>query len=81
MLVPTRELAQQVLEVSNEFGRTSQLKSACVYGGAPKGPQLRDLERGKLIIFIVSTTVTVKCPLSVMDGQIGIVPREGFFYF
>jgi len=46
VLVPTRELAQQVLEVSNEFGRTSQLKSACVYGGAPKGPQLRDLERG-----------------------------------
>jgi len=46
VLVPTRELAQQVLEVSNEFGRTSQIKSACVYGGAPKGPQLRDLERG-----------------------------------
>lgn len=46
VLVPTRELAQQVLEVSNEFGRSSQIKSACVYGGAPKGPQLRDLERG-----------------------------------
>lgn len=46
VLVPTRELAQQALQVSNEFGRTSQLKSACVYGGAPKGPQLRDLERG-----------------------------------
>ncbi|XP_012944604.1 ATP-dependent RNA helicase DDX5 isoform X1 [Aplysia californica] len=46
VLVPTRELAQQVLEVSNEFGRASQLKTACVYGGAPKGPQLRDLERG-----------------------------------
>jgi len=46
VLTPTRELAQQILEVANEFGRTSQLKSACVYGGAPKGPQLRDLERG-----------------------------------
>nr|KAI8766218.1 ATP-dependent RNA helicase DDX5 [Biomphalaria glabrata] len=46
VLVPTRELAQQVLDVSNEFGRSSQLRSACVYGGAPKGPQLRDLERG-----------------------------------
>lgn len=45
-LVPTRELAQQVLEVSNEFGRASQIKSVAVYGGAPKGPQLRDLERG-----------------------------------
>ncbi|XP_059178455.1 uncharacterized protein LOC131957724 isoform X2 [Physella acuta] len=46
VLVPTRELAQQVIEVSNEFGRSSQIRSACVYGGAPKGPQLRDLERG-----------------------------------
>ncbi|CAG5128169.1 unnamed protein product [Candidula unifasciata] len=46
VLVPTRELAQQVLEVSNEFGRASQIRCACVYGGAPKGPQLRDLERG-----------------------------------
>jgi superfamily II DNA/RNA helicase len=46
VLVPTRELAQQVLEVSNEFGKASQLRSACVYGGAPKGGQLRDLDRG-----------------------------------
>ncbi|BFZ17307.1 hypothetical protein BsWGS_20346 [Bradybaena similaris] len=46
VLVPTRELAQQVLEVANEFGRSSQIRTACVYGGSPKGPQLRDLERG-----------------------------------
>lgn len=45
-LVPTRELAQQVLEVAKEFGRLSDLKSVCVYGGAPKGPQIRDLQRG-----------------------------------
>lgn len=47
VLVPTRELAQQVLEVANEFGRSSQIRTACVYGGSPKGPQLRDLERGE----------------------------------
>uniref|UniRef100_A0A0B7AT53 RNA helicase n=1 Tax=Arion vulgaris TaxID=1028688 RepID=A0A0B7AT53_9EUPU len=46
ILVPTRELAQQVLEVANEFGRLSQVRTVCVYGGSPKGPQLRDLERG-----------------------------------
>lgn len=51
VLVPTRELAQQVIEVSNEFGRSSQIRSACVYGGAPKGPQLRDLERGIIKFF------------------------------
>lgn len=46
MLAPTRELAQQVQQVAAEYGRASRLKSVCVYGGAPKGPQIRDLERG-----------------------------------
>jgi len=46
VLVPTRELAQQVQQVANEFGRASQIRNACVYGGAPKRPQLRDLEMG-----------------------------------
>lgn len=46
VLAPTRELAQQVQEVSYQFGRSSRIRSTCVYGGAPKGPQLRDLERG-----------------------------------
>lgn len=31
-----------------EYGRASRLKSTCIYGGAPKGPQIRDLERGML---------------------------------
>ena len=47
VLVPTRELAQQVQEVAQEFGHSSRVRSVCVYGGAQKGPQLRDLERGK----------------------------------
>lgn len=46
MLAPTRELAQQVQQVAQEYGRASRLKSTCIYGGAPKGPQIRDLERG-----------------------------------
>ncbi|CAG5123399.1 unnamed protein product [Candidula unifasciata] len=46
VLVPTRELAQQVLELANAFGEVSRIRTACVYGGSPKGPQLRDLERG-----------------------------------
>lgn len=46
VLVPTRELAQQVAQVANEFGHTSRVRNVCVYGGAPKGPQIRDLERG-----------------------------------
>ncbi|XP_026158688.1 probable ATP-dependent RNA helicase DDX5 [Mastacembelus armatus] len=46
VLAPTRELAQQVQQVAAEYGRASRLKSTCIYGGAPKGPQIRDLERG-----------------------------------
>ena len=32
--------------VAVEFGRSSRVKSTCVYGGAPKGPQVRDLQNG-----------------------------------
>ncbi|CAL1545846.1 unnamed protein product [Lymnaea stagnalis] len=46
VLVPTRELAQQVQQVAQEFGHTSQVRNACVYGGAPKRPQIKDLEDG-----------------------------------
>jgi hypothetical protein len=53
-LVPTRELAQQVQAVAVEFGQSSQIRVACVYGGAPKGPQIRDLERGILEFWLRS---------------------------
>uniref|UniRef100_A0A673JE72 RNA helicase n=1 Tax=Sinocyclocheilus rhinocerous TaxID=307959 RepID=A0A673JE72_9TELE len=46
VLAPTRELAQQVQQVAYAYGKSSRIKSTCVYGGAPKGPQIRDLERG-----------------------------------
>uniref|UniRef100_A0A674D152 RNA helicase n=1 Tax=Salmo trutta TaxID=8032 RepID=A0A674D152_SALTR len=46
VLAPTREFAQQVQQVAHDYGKTSRIKSTCVYGGAPKGPQIRDLERG-----------------------------------
>ncbi len=50
VLAPTRELAQQIQEVAADFGRTSRVKNTCVFGGAPKGPQMRDLERGCEIV-------------------------------
>lgn len=50
VLAPTRELAQQIAEVAHEFGSSSKIRYSCVYGGAPKGPQLRDLERGCEIV-------------------------------
>eukprot|EP01018_Ginkgo_biloba_P021526 Gb_35545 [translate_table: standard] len=50
VLAPTRELASQIQDEAVKFGRSSRITSTCVYGGAPKGPQLRDLERGADIV-------------------------------
>ncbi|KAF0920382.1 hypothetical protein E2562_034839 [Oryza meyeriana var. granulata] len=50
VLSPTRELATQIQDEAIKFGRSSRISSACLYGGAPKGPQLRDLERGADIV-------------------------------
>lgn len=36
VLAPTRELACQIEEEAVKFGRTSNIRSACLYGGAPK---------------------------------------------
>ncbi|KAG5853748.1 probable ATP-dependent RNA helicase DDX5 isoform X2 [Anguilla anguilla] len=77
VLAPTRELAQQVQQVAAEYGRASRLKSTCIYGGAPKGPQIRDLERGveiciatpgRLIDFLeVGKTNLRRCTYLVLD--------------
>lgn len=48
MLAPTRELAVQIQQETHKFGSTSRIKHTCVYGGAPKGPQTRDLRAGEL---------------------------------
>ncbi|XP_056228836.1 probable ATP-dependent RNA helicase DDX17 [Seriola aureovittata] len=77
VLAPTRELAQQVQQVAYEYGKSSRIKSTCVYGGAPKGPQIRDLERGveiciatpgRLIDFLeVGKTNLRRCTYLVLD--------------
>ncbi|CDR45538.1 CYFA0S19e00144g1_1 [Cyberlindnera fabianii] len=46
VLAPTRELAVQIQTECSKFGRSSRIRNTCVYGGAPKGPQIRDLQRG-----------------------------------
>ncbi len=47
VLLPTRELAQQVQEVTRDFAKASGLLSTCCFGGAARGAQARDLERGQ----------------------------------
>ncbi|XP_042024544.1 ATP-dependent RNA helicase-like protein DB10 [Salvia splendens] len=46
VLSPTRELATQIQDEAVKFGRSSNISCTCLYGGAPKGPQLRDIDRG-----------------------------------
>ncbi|PNF25831.1 putative ATP-dependent RNA helicase DDX17 [Cryptotermes secundus] len=77
ILAPTRELAQQIQQVANDFGASSQIKNTCVFGGAPKAPQARDLERGveiviatpgRLIDFLESGKTNLKrCTYLVLD--------------
>ncbi|KAK9891983.1 hypothetical protein WA026_017463 [Henosepilachna vigintioctopunctata] len=77
VLAPTRELAQQIQQVANEFGHSSYIRNTCIFGGAPKGPQARDLERGveiviatpgRLIDFLQrGTTNLQRCTYLVLD--------------
>lgn len=46
ILAPTRELAVQIQQEVAKFGKSSRIRNTCVYGGVPKGQQIRDLSRG-----------------------------------
>ncbi|CAI9763191.1 unnamed protein product [Fraxinus pennsylvanica] len=50
VLSPTRELATQIQDEAVKFGKSSKISCTCLYGGAPKGPQLRDVDRGVDIV-------------------------------
>jgi superfamily II DNA/RNA helicase len=77
VLAPTRELAQQIQQVARDFGTSSMIRNTCIFGGAPKGPQARDLERGveiviatpgRLIDFLERGTTNLRrCTYLVLD--------------
>ncbi|TFK70282.1 RNA helicase [Pluteus cervinus] len=50
VLAPTRELAVQIQQECTKFGANSRIRNTAIYGGAPKGPQIRDLQRGVEIV-------------------------------
>lgn len=50
VLAPTRELACQIQEVARVFGAALRVRNTCLYGGAPKGPQIRTLRQGAEIV-------------------------------
>lgn len=77
ILAPTRELAQQIQRVAIDFGSSMQIRNTCIFGGAPKGPQARDLQRGveiciatpgRLIDFLEKGTTNLeRCTYLVLD--------------
>ncbi len=46
ILAPTRELACQIADSLRRYGRLLPLRTAVVFGGAPKRPQVRTLTQG-----------------------------------
>lgn len=77
VLAPTRELAQQIQTVATEFGKRIGIRNTCVFGGAPRRPQMSDLQRGseiiiatpgRLIDFLQQETTNLKrCSYLVLD--------------
>jgi ATP-dependent RNA helicase DDX17 len=77
VLAPTRELAQQCQEVANTFGKYAHVRSCCVYGGAPRHGQVRELSNGveiciatpgRLLDFLESgKTNLARCTYLVLD--------------
>ncbi|KAH8295938.1 hypothetical protein KR018_003588, partial [Drosophila ironensis] len=77
VLTPTRELAQQIQQVATTFGAASSVRNTCLFGGAPKTNQLKDLKRGsemiiatpgRLLDFLSSGKINLKrCTYLVLD--------------
>ena len=50
ILSPTRELALQIQVECEKFGASSRIKSLCLYGGAPRNGQIRELQKSPEIV-------------------------------
>lgn len=59
VVAPTRELAEQICQMSIGFGRKTRLRSMTIYGGVGKGPQITRLRNGAEIV--------VACPGRLLD--------------
>ncbi len=59
ILAPTRELAEQIHQATRQFGSRTRVRSAAIYGGVGKKPQVDALRRG--------ADVVVACPGRLLD--------------
>ena len=59
IVAPTRELAEQIYQMSVDLGQNTRVRSVAIYGGVSKGPQVAALKRGAEIV--------VACPGRLLD--------------
>ena len=59
IVVPTRELAQQIHQATVALGKNTRVRSVSIYGGVSKVPQLAELRRG--------AEVVIACPGRLLD--------------
>ncbi len=59
IVAPTRELAEQIHESAEALGGRTRVRSAAIYGGVGKGPQVAAIKRG--------TEIIVACPGRLLD--------------
>lgn len=50
VMVPTRELAQQITEVLHQLGKNTKVRTLCIYGGVEQDSQIESLIQGVDII-------------------------------
>ncbi|XP_065359629.1 ATP-dependent RNA helicase p62-like [Calliphora vicina] len=77
VLAPTRELAQQIKKVADDFGSHVYVRNTCIFGGTPKTRQTNDLEGGvelviatpgRLLDFLANGVTNMKrCTYLVLD--------------
>ncbi|MCB0177922.1 MAG: DEAD/DEAH box helicase [Anaerolineae bacterium] len=59
IVAPTRELAEQIYQMSVELGQKTKVRSIAIYGGVGKSPQVSELRRGAEIV--------IACPGRLLD--------------
>lgn len=65
VVAPTRELAQQIQKVANEYGRSSNIRNTVLYGGSAKAFQISDIRNGvELVVATPGRLIDLLCTTS-----------------
>lgn len=68
VVAPTRELAQQISGEAEKFAPAVGARVVCLFGGVPKGDQVRELKLG--------ADIMIACPGRLLDLEAGDMARD-----